>query len=252
MEEEKDGQENLDPTDESGITDKIDELMQFDPSDLEEDSIKFLETHKDKLTDDELERFGFSVGDGGEGKGGKDGKGGGEGSEDGGKEGEEGKLDPIDVEKTEVRLREAFGVDDSGLEEGEKKVMERLAAPFKAQAAALLNQEIDRVVATNPAFEPYKGLIRKYAEHPKYANVDIEIIAKGLAFDEAMKSATKNGAKIEKDASGRVIRRTVPGRGTRQSEVGSTDGIPNADEMTDKQFEEHVNKVKSGDFKRKR
>lgn len=230
------------------IEEQLDGIVELEPDALSEEQRTMLTENKDKLTPQEIERFGIEVDEGGEGKGGADGKGGtGEGSG----AGDGGATKTVDAEATEVRLREAFGVDDSGLEEAEKKIFDRLSAPLKAQAAIVLNQEIDRVVSANPLFQPYKALIKKYAEHPKYANVDIEIIAKGLAFDDALENSKKSGAQAEREANARNQRRSAPGRGQRPMDVNVIDGIPDVDQMTPKQFEEHVNKVKAGEFRKR-
>lgn len=226
--ENQEGVENFEPTTDEEIDNKIGELMQFDPSEIADEHKSFLEKYKDRLTEDEILRYGFGDSANEETK------------NDDENNGEENKKEEKKSEEQEIKLREVYGIDDSDLDDDQKVILNKLAAPFQKQQEFLLGQEISRVIESDPNFAPYKSTIEKYAKTPEFKYVPIDMIAKSLAYDTAKKAGMKQGSEAERKASQQNARRSAPGSSRRGN--GDSGGIPDAHAMSDKEFEEYINK----------
>lgn len=114
------------------------------------------------------------------------------------------------------------------------------------------DQEI-RNFLSDPKNEVFKGQeanIRKYMAHPAYKGVPVDMIAKALDYENAM----KRGARIEREAAREAAKKAGAGRNTRPQPSALPKTAPNGAQLapdlsnaTPEQLEEFANRVKNGE-----
>lgn len=76
--------------------------------------------------------------------------------------------------------------------------------------------EVNNFIVENPEFKEYKETIKKYAQHPAYKNVPVDMVAKSLAFDDAQAM----GATKEREAQKKAATTASPGTSARPKAGG--------------------------------
>lgn len=117
------------------------------------------------------------------------------------------------------------------------KVVSKRLEPFeKATQLAELKSEIDEFVAQNPDFKPFAAKALKWAQHPSWKDVPTKQIMFAAAGDKLLVI----GAKRSKVAAEKAAKTKT---GTNSG--GETGGKKPVAEMTDEEFEQEIQRVKT-------
>lgn len=137
---------------------------------------------------------------------------------------------------------ESYDDEDDDVDEEDAKIIEKVVskrlAPFeKQQEIATLRGEINDFIAENPDFKPFAEKALKWAQHPSWKDVPTRQLMYAAAGDKLLKI----GATRAKNAAIKT-QKTKTGTGT----GGNTGGTKPVMEMTDAEFEQEIQRVKTG------
>jgi hypothetical protein len=174
----------------------IEEVVKLDPADttaFTPDHKTFLDEHKDELTTDELQRFGY----------------------------ETAPVKPT-VRNTPVVKTGDEGGDgegDDAAKEEQKKIdrqVSKAMEPILKQNVETQNKvELSTFIGGNPDFAKYRDSIAEHMKDPAYANIPVDRIAKMIAADDLMKI----GARKEREAQRKAGDTINPGNSARASKT---------------------------------
>lgn len=131
---------------------------------------------------------------------------------------------------------EEDNINDEDVKLIDKVVSKRLEPFEKANQVAELKSEIDEFVAQNPDFKPYAAKALKWAQHPSWKDVPTKQIMFAAAGDKLLVM----GAKRSKAATEKAAKTKT---GTNNG--AETGGKKPVAEMTDEEFEQEIQRVKT-------
>lgn len=99
-------------------------------------------------------------------------------------------------------------------------------------------REVRDFFRDNPEFKDYSAKIEKTALHPKFWDISVDFIAKGYAYDQAQKV----GAERSKQADDEAVKSKIGGSPFKPADANTKDYW----DMNDDEFEQEINKTKSG------
>lgn len=118
----------------------------------------------------------------------------------------------------------------------DKRIEKHLAPLKQKEALQELKSEIDTFVSENPDFKPFAAKALKWAQHPSWKDVPTKQLMYAAAGDKLMAI----GAKRQKAVIANT-QKTKTGANT----GGNTGGAKPVAEMTDAEFEQEIQRVKS-------
>ena len=128
-------------------------------------------------------------------------------------------------------------VTDAGQKAINKAIEEKIAPVLKNVKSTADEQELKDVFAKYPDSKNMDKQIRKYMDNDAYKNVSVEFIYLGLAAKKIDLQKKREKADEDAKADG------TGGHGTRDKKLSK---IPDVANMEDKDFDDLVNKVKTG------
>ncbi len=132
--------------------------------------------------------------------------------------------------------------EDDDVDEEDAKIIEKVVskrlAPFeKQQEIATLRGEINDFIAKNPDFKPFAEKALKWAQHPSWKDVPTKQLMYAAAGDKLLKIGATRAKQV---AIKTQKTKTATGTG------GSAGGTKSVMEMTDEEFEQEIQRVKTG------
>lgn len=132
--------------------------------------------------------------------------------------------------------------EDDDVDEEDAKIIEKVVskrlAPFeKKQEIAELRTEINDFVAQNPDFKPFAEKALKWAQHPSWKDVPTKQLMYAAAGDKLLKIGATRAKQV---AIKTQKTKTATGTG------GSAGGTKSVMDMTDEEFEQEIQRVKTG------
>jgi len=145
---------------------------------------------------------------------------------------EQGEDEDEDSEEEDVNDEDAKLID--------KRIEKHLAPLKEKEALQELKSEIDEFVAQNPDFKPFAAKALKWGQHPSWKDIPTKQLMHAAAGDKLLSIGAKR-AKAVAEKTQKTKTGTNAG--------GNSGGTKPVMEMTDEEFEQEIQRVKTGGSK---
>jgi hypothetical protein len=146
--------------------------------------------------------------------------------------GEQGEEDDESDEDDDVNDEDAKLID--------KRIEKHLAPIKEKEALQELKSEIDTFVAANPDFKPFAAKALKWGQHPSWKDIPTKQLMHAAAGDKLLSIGAKRAKAV-------AVKTQKTKTGTNTG--GNSGGTKPVAEMTDEEFEQEIQRVKTGGAK---
>lgn len=122
----------------------------------------------------------------------------------------------------------------------DKRIEKHLAPIKEKEALQELKSEIDTFVAANPDFKPFAAKALKWGQHPSWKDIPTKQLMHAAAGDKLLSIGAKRAKAV-------AVKTQKTKTGTNTG--GNSGGTKPVAEMTDEEFEQEIQRVKTGGAK---